>query len=289
MLGTDRPGRASSRPTAALVGVFALKVLAYVFVIFWIRATVPRLRVDRLMDFAWKTLVPLALANIATAAVWFELAIRPERPASILGWVVTGRWRPGRSRVWRRSGDSRPGRPRPAEVAPMTSTLFLILATLGIGAALGTVLARNLVHAALYLVAFFFLVACQFVLLEAEFLAAVQVLVYIGAVAILLVFGIMLTRNVRGDETTAAPLAWSDPRRAGGGRVPGRVVVAGSTASGAERSPAVADDPVAPPVGPDPNLRATRPGAGHRRHGPDARERADGPLRRRRSRSPACS
>ena len=93
----------------------------------------------------------------------------------------------------------------------MTSVLFLAIAGLGIAAALGTVLARNLVHAALYLVAFFFLVACQFVLLEAEFLAAVQVLVYIGAVAILLVFGIMLTRDVRGDETTRAPLAWALP------------------------------------------------------------------------------
>src|SRR5438128_1802917 len=68
--------------------------------------------------------------------------------------------------------------------------------------ALGTVLSRNLVHAALYLVAFFFLIACQFVLLEAEFMAAMQVLVYIGAVAIILMFGIMLTRNIQGDETT---------------------------------------------------------------------------------------
>jgi NADH-quinone oxidoreductase subunit J len=80
--------------------------------------------------------------------------------------------------------------------------VFGIIASLGILMALGTVLARNLVHAALFLVAFFFLVACQFVLLEAEFMAAMQVLVYIGAVAILLMFGIMLTRNIQGDETT---------------------------------------------------------------------------------------
>ena len=93
----------------------------------------------------------------------------------------------------------------------MTSTLFLILATLGILAALGTVLARDLVHSALYLVAFFFLVACQFVLLEAEFLASVQVLVYIGAVAILLMFGIMLTRDVKGDETTTGPRGYRIP------------------------------------------------------------------------------
>jgi NADH:ubiquinone oxidoreductase subunit 6 (subunit J) len=80
--------------------------------------------------------------------------------------------------------------------------IFGIISTLGLVMALGTVLVRNLVHAALFLVAFFFLVACQFVLLEAEFLAAMQVLVYIGAVAILLMFGIMLTRNIQGDETT---------------------------------------------------------------------------------------
>ncbi len=80
--------------------------------------------------------------------------------------------------------------------------LFLLIASLGVMAALGTVLARNLVRAALFLVAFFFLVACLFVLMEAEFLAAIQVLVYIGAVAILILFGIMLTRNIQGDETT---------------------------------------------------------------------------------------
>ena len=86
----------------------------------------------------------------------------------------------------------------------MLPVLFLIIATLGVLASLGVVLARNLVHAGLYLVAFFFLVACLFVLLEAEFMAAIQVLIYIGAVAILLMFGIMLTRNIQGDDTTIA-------------------------------------------------------------------------------------
>ncbi len=93
----------------------------------------------------------------------------------------------------------------------MSQSLFLIISTLGLLAALGTVLHRNLVHAALHLVAFFFIVACQFVLLEAEFLAAIQVLVYIGAVAILLMFAIMLTRNVQGDETTIVTPLWSLP------------------------------------------------------------------------------
>jgi NADH:ubiquinone oxidoreductase subunit 6 (subunit J) len=97
------------------------------------------------------------------------------------------------------------GEPNVAEL------LFLVLAVLGLASALGTVLSRNLVHAALYLIGFFFVVACFFVLLEAEFLAAIQVLVYIGAVAILLMFGIMLTRNVQGDDTTTIPAAWKAP------------------------------------------------------------------------------
>ena len=89
--------------------------------------------------------------------------------------------------------------------------VFVIIAAIGLAAALGTVLARNLVHAALFLIAFFFTIACQFVLLEAEFLAALQVLVYIGAVAIILMFGIMLTRNIQGDDPTSAPSAWQVP------------------------------------------------------------------------------
>ncbi len=91
-----------------------------------------------------------------------------------------------------------------ATLSPLRA-IFLQISALGGLAAIGTVTARNLVHGALYLVAFFFLVACQFVLLEAEFMAAMQVLVYIGAVAILLMFGIMLTRNIQGDETTGGP------------------------------------------------------------------------------------
>lgn len=93
----------------------------------------------------------------------------------------------------------------------MIQFLFIVIAGLGLAAALGTVLARNLVHAALFLVAFFFTVACQFVLLEAEFLAALQVLVYIGAVAIILMFGIMLTRNVQGTDPTTSPSAAQTP------------------------------------------------------------------------------
>ena len=70
-----------------LVPVFGLKVAALIFVIFWVRATLPRMRVDRLMNLAWKVLVPLSLVNIAASAVWFEVAIRRDQAA--LGWLVT--------------------------------------------------------------------------------------------------------------------------------------------------------------------------------------------------------
>jgi NADH:ubiquinone oxidoreductase subunit 6 (subunit J) len=89
--------------------------------------------------------------------------------------------------------------------------VFVVIAAVGLAAALGTILARNLVRAALYLIAFFFTIACQFVLLEAEFLAALQVLIYIGAVAIILMFGIMLTRNIQGDDPASTPSAWMVP------------------------------------------------------------------------------
>ena len=47
---------------------FLLKVFAVIFLLFWIRATIPRLRVDQVMAFAWKVLVPLALLNIFLTA-----------------------------------------------------------------------------------------------------------------------------------------------------------------------------------------------------------------------------
>ena len=88
------------------------------------------------------------------------------------------------------------------EFGPMRG-VFVQIAGAAVLCAVGTVLARNLIHSALYLVAFFFLVACLFIMLEAEFLAVMQVLVFIGAVAILLMFGIMLTQDVQGDQVEA--------------------------------------------------------------------------------------
>lgn len=62
--------------------------------------------------------------------------------------------------------------------------------------ALLLVLSRNLFHSALYLLASLFGVAGLMVLLVAPFLAAIQVLVYMGAIGILIIFGVMLTRGM---------------------------------------------------------------------------------------------
>jgi len=75
-----------------MVGVFLLKVLTFLFVMFWVRATLPRLRVDRLMNFSWKYLVPLSIVNILIAGVWYEMVIRPGHltfPNWIKGFAVT--------------------------------------------------------------------------------------------------------------------------------------------------------------------------------------------------------
>jgi NADH-quinone oxidoreductase subunit J len=71
---------------------------------------------------------------------------------------------------------------------------FWILAVAMAGAAIGVVRSQNVVHAALYLVVVLAGAAAQYILLAAEFVAWVQVLIYIGAIVILFLFGIMLTR-----------------------------------------------------------------------------------------------
>jgi NADH-quinone oxidoreductase subunit J len=70
---------------------------------------------------------------------------------------------------------------------------------------------QNLVHAALYLIVALFGVAVIFVLLDAGFLAVVQVLVYIGAIAILMIFAVMLTRGdvAREQDPVNAGFGWA--------------------------------------------------------------------------------
>jgi NADH-quinone oxidoreductase subunit J len=79
-------------------------------------------------------------------------------------------------------------------VTEIIATLaFWVFAIAALGGALGTVMARRLFHNALFLVVALSSTAAIYVLLSADFLAAVQVLVYTGAIVILLLFAIMLT------------------------------------------------------------------------------------------------
>jgi NADH:ubiquinone oxidoreductase subunit 6 (subunit J) len=75
--------------------------------------------------------------------------------------------------------------------------VFWALVVVTIGAALGVVLVRDLFRAALLLAVVFIAVAGFFVLLSAQFLAVVQVLIYAGAISVLFIFAVMLTRDVR--------------------------------------------------------------------------------------------
>ena len=78
---------------------------------------------------------------------------------------------------------------------------FAVIAVTGLAAALKMVTSTNVVHAALYLLVVLATVAAVYVVLGAEFVAATQVLIYLGAIMVLLLFGVMLTRAKIGAET----------------------------------------------------------------------------------------
>jgi NADH-quinone oxidoreductase subunit J len=86
---------------------------------------------------------------------------------------------------------------------------FGIIAAFMIFAAINVVRSNNVVHAALSLVGVMAGAAAQYLLLAAEFVAVTQVLVYIGAVMILFLFGVMLTRARVGKETDLNNKSWA--------------------------------------------------------------------------------
>jgi NADH-quinone oxidoreductase subunit J len=88
--------------------------------------------------------------------------------------------------------------------------LFLVFAGLALIAALGVVLAKNPVHSALFLVSVLISIAVLFILQDAQLLAAVQVIVYAGAIVVLFLFVIMLL-GVDRSESTAETLRLQRP------------------------------------------------------------------------------
>jgi NADH-quinone oxidoreductase subunit J len=90
----------------------------------------------------------------------------------------------------------------------LTQIVFLILAGLALAGAVGMVALRNLVHMVLAMVLAFVAVAGIFILLEAGFVAVVQILIYVGALAILTLFAIMLTRDIMDRRVRANAAQW---------------------------------------------------------------------------------
>ena len=88
----------------------------------------------------------------------------------------------------------------------MTALVFWFLAAIAVVASLGVILIKDIFRAALFLILSFFVIAVFYVTLYPDFLAAVQVLVYVGAISILLIFAIMLTREVK--QGNLAGNAW---------------------------------------------------------------------------------
>ncbi len=88
------------------------------------------------------------------------------------------------------------------------NVFFYLLAALIVASAVAVVTTRNVVRAALYLIVVFAGVVGQYVLLAAEFVAVTQILIYIGAIMVLMLFGIMLTRAKIGRDVDLTHANW---------------------------------------------------------------------------------
>ncbi len=90
----------------------------------------------------------------------------------------------------------------------LLQVVFLITAAVMLVGSLLVVTSRRLVHAGLWLILVMAGVAVMLVILEAGFLAVVEVLVYIGAISILIIFAVMLTRRVMDDSEPQSTQMW---------------------------------------------------------------------------------
>ena len=87
--------------------------------------------------------------------------------------------------------------------------VFIVISIVAVGGAFGVVAARNLFHNALFLVLSFAGVAGLYVLLDAGFIAAIQVLIYIGAISILILFAVMLSQNLMARDERQTNRRWA--------------------------------------------------------------------------------
>lgn len=85
---------------------------------------------------------------------------------------------------------------------------FILVAAVTLIAGISVVTSRNLIHSALWLILALFGVAIFYVFLDAGFFAVIQVIIYIGAIAILFIFAAMLTRRVMKDAGPQTSSNW---------------------------------------------------------------------------------
>jgi len=78
---------------------------------------------------------------------------------------------------------------------------FIVIAFVTLASAVLVISVKEMFHSLLYLTIMFLSIAALFIMLNAEFLAAIQILVYAGAVIVLILFAIMLTRREGGDAS----------------------------------------------------------------------------------------
>ena len=86
--------------------------------------------------------------------------------------------------------------------------LFFVFGVITLGGGLMVVTRRNVFHAALFMILSFFGVAGLYVLLEAPFLAGAQLFIYIGGISILIIFAIMLTRDIMKPDLVGRNRQW---------------------------------------------------------------------------------
>ena len=167
-------------------------VKGYLGVIFmmWLRWTLPRLRIDQVMTTCLKYCVPLASIMLVGAMLWMFASRRvapASRPATSRSLSTLANCRAIRASRCAISTGSR------MEAIHWHSFFFLLFALVACVFAVAVVVSSNIVRMASYLVVSLAAVAGLFFLAGADFLGAMQLMVYVGGTLVLLVFGVMLT------------------------------------------------------------------------------------------------
>ena len=86
------------------------------------------------------------------------------------------------------------------ESITLETLVFLMLAVVSVALAVVVLMSKEIMHAALFLAAFFITIAVMYILLGTPFLAAVQVLIYVGGVAVMIIFVIFLVKPKKEHE-----------------------------------------------------------------------------------------